>query len=77
VLGYGCTQQTLTWDPSSDPNFPQADLYYEGTRASPGPDEADAAAGCNDAGMRAMTAAPGQPPARRREDVGVAVDGAA
>ncbi len=29
ALGYGCTQQTLTWDPSSDPNFPQADLYYE------------------------------------------------
>jgi hypothetical protein len=29
ALGYGCTQQTLTWGPSSDPNFPQADLYYE------------------------------------------------
>jgi hypothetical protein len=29
ALGYGCTQQTLTWDPSSDPNFAQADLYYE------------------------------------------------
>jgi hypothetical protein len=29
ALGYGCTQQTLTWSPSADPNYPQSDLYYE------------------------------------------------
>jgi hypothetical protein len=29
VLGYGCTQQTITWSPSADPNYPQSDLYYE------------------------------------------------
>jgi Fibronectin type III domain len=29
ALGYGCTQQTITWSPSADPNYPQADLYYE------------------------------------------------
>jgi chitinase len=29
ALGYGCTQQTITWSPSADPNYPQSDLYYE------------------------------------------------
>jgi Fibronectin type III domain len=29
ALGYGCTQQTITWFPSADPNYPQSDLYYE------------------------------------------------
>ena len=28
-VGYGCTEETLTWSPSADPNYPQADLYYE------------------------------------------------
>jgi hypothetical protein len=28
-VGYGCTEQTITWSPSADPNYPQSDLYYE------------------------------------------------
>jgi hypothetical protein len=31
ALGYSCTEQDdpFTWSASSDPNFPQSDLYYE------------------------------------------------
>jgi hypothetical protein len=28
-VGYGCTEETITWSPSADPNYPQSDLYYE------------------------------------------------